>query len=140
MTTHWMSPIERSNPRVMAGKATLTYVSSCTAPVPSPITATCQDLVFKQAANELISSCLESEGTSQCSWCDFCPATKIHRKTRRRARMPKGIFGIPRAGKERWPVTQSLAPRPIFAVHQLTPGQGCLIVQDAASPSQRHYS
>src|ERR1700742_3974643 len=80
MTTHWMSPIERLNPRVMAGQATLTDVSSCTAPVPSPITATCQDLVFKRAANVLISSCLEIEGTSQCSWCDFCPATKIHQR------------------------------------------------------------
>src|ERR1700761_476019 len=55
-----MSPIERSNPRVMAGKATLTALSNCTAPVPRPITATCQELFFKWVANVGSSSCLKS--------------------------------------------------------------------------------
>src|SRR5690349_17552745 len=50
MTTHWISPIARSNPRVIAGKAIFTEVSSCTAALPSPIIAICHGFACSQPA------------------------------------------------------------------------------------------
>src|ERR1700759_380141 len=47
-----MSVIERAKPRVMAGKAILTDVSSCAAAVPRPIMVTWHGLVRSRAAKE----------------------------------------------------------------------------------------
>ena len=40
----------RSNPRVMAGKAIFTEVSSCAVAVPSPIIATCHAFAWSRPA------------------------------------------------------------------------------------------
>src|SRR5215831_15064704 len=73
-----MSPIERSNPRVMAGKAIFTDVSSCVAAVPSPIMATCQGFAWSRPADEWGGSLLEIEVTLKSRSFAFIPAINIH--------------------------------------------------------------
>src|SRR5215469_3502881 len=72
-----MSPIERSNPRVMAGKAIFTDVSSCVAAVPSPIMATCQGFAWSRPADEWGGSLLEIEVTLKSRLFAFTPAINI---------------------------------------------------------------
>src|SRR5215475_4385519 len=73
-----MSPIERPNPRVMAGKAIFTDVSSCVATVPSPIVATCQGFAWSRPADEWGGSLLEIEVTLKSRLFAFIPAINIH--------------------------------------------------------------
>src|SRR6476469_8154023 len=63
MTTHWMSPIVRSNPRVMEGKAIFTDVSSCAVAEPSPIMATCHPFEWSRPVDTLMGSRWVVEGT-----------------------------------------------------------------------------
>jgi len=77
-----MSPIERSNPRVMAGKAIFTDVSSCVAAVPSPIMATCHGFAWSRPTNKWGRSRLEIEVTLKSNWFNFAPAI-IFRGTHR---------------------------------------------------------
>src|SRR5215510_302879 len=73
-----MSPIERSNARVMAGNAIFTDVSSCVAAVPSPIMATCQGFAWSRPAGESGGSLLEIEVTLKSRLSAFIPAINIH--------------------------------------------------------------
>src|SRR5215470_11659287 len=69
-----MSPIERSNPRVMAGKAIFTDVSSCVAVVPNPIMATCHGFAWSRPADAWGGSRSVGEGTLKpgrtSAWCE----------------------------------------------------------------------
>src|SRR5690348_16956899 len=76
-----MSPIERPNARVIAGKAILTDVSSCVAAVPSPIMATCQGLAWSRPA-AVLGELRSVEVTLKSSWFDFRTAIDIHAKKR----------------------------------------------------------
>src|SRR6516165_6441419 len=133
-----MSLIERSNPRVMAGKAIFTDVSSCVAAVPSPIMATCHGFAWSKPADEWGRSRLEIEVTLESSQFNFTPAVTCGRRPGKnfltfcsgdlggplRARSGHGSYSITSVAKPKTDVGISMPSS--FAVFKFTTNSNLL--------------